>query len=207
MVSTWTLPFTCNLPHPPVVWPVNPLLQCLTVPSLSSYFFVGMAPEVWLPPCSRPQNVSAAFCPSHAVRYRCHAAPLRPQHHRDSGQPHCRVSHAALKIPLKMLLCNLPVIEWIRLNRHIFQQLNVNVHRCHRVWVISLSACVLSQFACQFRLSNKWLFHLYHDGLNHQNISPQKQRRDPEVKCAVNWVIVIKGNSLCSIVIYWVWVI
>lgn len=63
--------------------------------SLSVFIFLstGMAPEVWLPPTCRPQNVSAAFCPSHAVRYRCHAAPLRPQCHRNSGQQHYRVSH------------------------------------------------------------------------------------------------------------------
>lgn len=58
-----------------------------------------MAPEVRLPPPCRPQNVGAAFCSSHAVRYRCHAAPLRPQCHRVPGQQHCRVSHAALRMP------------------------------------------------------------------------------------------------------------
>lgn len=62
----------------------------------------GMAPEVWLPPFCRPQNVSAALCSSHAVCYRCHAAPLRSQCHGDPGQQHYRVSRPSLKRPVKM---------------------------------------------------------------------------------------------------------
>lgn len=53
----------------------------------------GMASAVRLPPFRRPQNVSAALSSSYAVRYRCHAAPLRPQRHREPGQQHHRVSH------------------------------------------------------------------------------------------------------------------
>lgn len=64
-------------------------------PSVPLYIFVtGMAPEVWIPPFCRPQNVSAALCSSNAVCYRCHAAPLWSQCHRDTGQQHYRVSHA-----------------------------------------------------------------------------------------------------------------
>lgn len=56
----------------------------------------GMAAALRLPPVCRPQNVSAALCSSHAVRYRCHAAPLRAQCHRDAGQHHRRVSPSHL---------------------------------------------------------------------------------------------------------------
>lgn len=69
---------------------ISPLLH------LCMFLSTGMAPEVWLPPLCRPQNVSAALSSSHAVRYRCHAAPLRSQRHRDSGQQHYRVSHTPL---------------------------------------------------------------------------------------------------------------
>lgn len=80
----------------------TPTLYCDVSPLSPSLFLsIGMAPEVWLPPICRPQNVSAAFCSSHAVRYRCHAAPLRPQCHRDSGRHHYRVSHTLIKESFK----------------------------------------------------------------------------------------------------------
>lgn len=64
---------------------LSPISVCFPAPT-------GMASAVRLPPFRRPQNVSAALSSSDAVRYRCHAAPLRPQHHRESGQQHHRVS-------------------------------------------------------------------------------------------------------------------
>lgn len=57
------------------------------------FLSTGMAAAVRLPAFCRPQNVSAALRSGHAVCYRCHAAPLRPQCHGDAGQQHDRVSH------------------------------------------------------------------------------------------------------------------
>lgn len=57
------------------------------------FLSTGMAAAVRLPAFCRPQNVSAALGSSHAVCYRCHAAPLRSQCHGDAGQQHHRVSH------------------------------------------------------------------------------------------------------------------
>lgn len=80
-------------------------LSCNVSPTacVCVFFSIGMAPAVWLPPVCRPQNVCAALCSSHAVCYRCHAAPLRSQCHRDSGQQHYRVSHTSSRLPLKIL--------------------------------------------------------------------------------------------------------
>lgn len=79
-----------------VVLLTSPLL------TVSACFFLspsstGMASAVRLPPFRRPQNVSAALPSSDAVRYRCHAAPLRPQRHGESGQQHHRVSGTRLE--------------------------------------------------------------------------------------------------------------
>lgn len=63
------------------------------------FLSTGMAAAVRLPAFCRPQNVSAALRSSHAVCYRCHAAPLRSQCHGDAGQQHHRVSHVHLVRP------------------------------------------------------------------------------------------------------------
>lgn len=98
----------------------------LTVDSVC-FLFAGMAAALWLPPFCRPQNVSAALCSSHAVCYRCHAAPLRSQCHRDAGQQHYRVSHLHFRSLVDAAF---------ELGIHRYTRLNRNFHRDFLSWFI-----------------------------------------------------------------------